>query len=450
GHDLVEEFITDDFKESVKSVLDDALNGKETSNYEFPLYTKDKRLITILLNASTRRDIDGNITGVMGVGQDITELNEYRKNLEQKVEDRTIELRRSIADTEESRDRIDGILKSIGDSLIVTDMHNRVILMNRAAEDLLGVRFSEVIDRPIDFSINDKTLRERMKSTLEKKETGYEFDFEMPGENEQRLRIMRARTSVIINKTGEQAGIITIFHDVTQKREIDRMKTEFISTAAHELRTPLTSIQGFSEILMTRKNLKNEDKEKYLGYINKQAVGLAAIINDLLDISRIESGEGFSLNRVWCKTGEAIPGAVEMFKDQTNIENFTLDIELPEGDVEIFVDKDKMGQVLINLLSNAVKYSPDGGKIVVRGEVSEDEYVISVQDEGIGMTKEQVSHVFDKFYRVDTSDSAIEGTGLGMSIVKHIVEAHQGRIWIKSKPGKGTCVYVGLPRQSNI
>ena len=118
--------------------------------------------------------------------------------------------------------------------------------------------------------------------------------------------------------------------------------------------------------------------------------------------------------------------------------------------MEIFVDKDKMGQVLINLLSNAVKYSPDGGKIVVRGEVTEDEYVISVQDEGIGMTKEQVSHVFDKFYRVDTSDSAIEGTGLGMSIAKHIVEAHQGRIWIKSKPGKGTCVYVGLPRQSNI
>ncbi|MCH8286604.1 PAS domain S-box protein, partial [candidate division KSB1 bacterium] len=146
GRDLVKEFITDDYKESVKSVLDDALKGKETSNYEIPLYTKkDERRVLILLNATTRRDIEGKITGVMGVGQDITELDEYRKNLEQKVEDRTIELRRSIADTEESRDRIDGILKSIGDSLIVTDMHNRVILMNRAAEDLLDVRFSEVI-----------------------------------------------------------------------------------------------------------------------------------------------------------------------------------------------------------------------------------------------------------------------------------------------------------------
>lgn len=451
GRDLVKEFITADYKESVKSVLDDGLKGKETSNYEIPLYTKkDERRVLILLNATTRRDIDGNVTGVMGVGQDITELDEYRKKLEQMVEDRTKKLYRSLTDTEETRDRIDGILKSIGDGLIVTDMHNRVILMNRASENLLGVRFSEVINRPIDYAIKDQTLRERMKSTLEKQETGYEFDFEMPGENEQRLRIMRARTSVIADKAGDKTGIITIIHDVTHEREVDRMKTEFISTAAHELRTPLTSIQGFSEILMTRKNLKNEDKDKYLGYINKQAVGLAAIINDLLDISRIESGEGFSLNRVWCKTGEAIPGAVEMFKEKTDIENFTFSIELPEEDAEIFVDKDKMGQVLINILSNAVKYSPNGGKIVVKGEVAEDEYVISVRDEGIGMTKEQVSHIFDKFYRADATDSAVEGTGLGMSIVKHIVDAHQGRIWIKSKPGKGTGVYIALPRQSDI
>ncbi|TES91292.1 MAG: PAS domain S-box protein, partial [Desulfobacteraceae bacterium] len=308
-------------------------------------------------------DPKGNLVGFIGVDRDVTDrklaeekIKEYSENLERMVEERTKELNRALYDTEAARDRTDGILKSVANGLIVTDIYNRVILMNRAAEDLLNVRFSEVVDRPIDFAIQDKTLRDRIKSTLEKKKTDYQFDFELPDEDTKHPRIMRARTSGIKDKAGNHTGIITIIHDVTLEREVDRMKTEFISTAAHELRTPLTSIQGFSEILLARDDINEEERKKFLSYINNQAVSLAMIVNDLLDISRIESGIGISLNKVPCKIGDAISDVVPYFQEHSKEHRF--EVVLPKEPVEVHIDKEKMEQVLKNLISNAVKYSP--------------------------------------------------------------------------------------------
>jgi len=443
GNNLVETYITGEYKVPVQEVLDNALKGQETDNYEVPLFTKDGRRVMVLLNATTRRDAEGNIVGVVGVGQDITELSEHRENLEGLIDSRTNELNQALSDTENARDRIDGIIKSVADGLIVTDTYNRIILMNRASEDLLGVRFSEVVERPIDFAIKEKTLREKVRETLDRKTAGYQFDFELSAHDPKHSRIMRARTSVIHDKDDKESGIVTIIHDVTHEREVDRMKTEFISTAAHELRTPLTSIQGFSEILLMRENLKPEEKKKFLTYINKQSVGLAAIINDLLDISRIESGRGFALNKISCNAGDAIDQIILYFEE--NYKDHQFETVLPEKAVPLVVDKKKMGQVLKNLVGNAVKYSPGGGLIRVSGEQLGDHYQVSVEDQGMGMTPEQIDKVFDKFYRVDASNTAIEGTGLGMTIVKHIVEAHGGKVRIESELGKGTTVRFTIP-----
>ena len=369
----------------------------------------------------------------------VEDLNNSKDESEKKAK----ELNRALYDTEKARDRIDGILKSVGDGLIVTDIYNRIILMNRAAEDLLGARFSEVIDRPIDFAIKDKTLRNRVKTTLDKKKEGYEFDFELPGENTKHPHIMRARTSVIEDRNGKYTGIVTIMHDVTYKREVDRMKTEFLSTAAHELRTPLTSIQGFSEILLTRDDIKEEEKEECLSYINKQSVNLAVIINDLLDISRIESGKGFSLNKTPDDIAAIIRDAVPHFQILSPKHSF--EVVVPKEPVEVMVDKEKMRQVLENFLSNAVKYSPDGGLIRVAGELLEENYQVSIEDQGIGMTSEQVEKIFDKFYRADASNTAIPGTGLGMSIAQYLVEAHGGKVWVESELGKGTIARFTIP-----
>jgi len=370
-----------------------------------------------------------------------------KKKMEQMVEERTRKLNRALYDTEASRDKIDGILKSVSDGLIVTDIYNRITLMNRVAEDLLSVRFSEVINRPIDFAIEERTLREKLIDTFNKKKTDYQFDFQLPGDDPEYPRFMRARTSVIHDREGKDTGIVTIFHDVTHEREVDRMKTEFISTAAHELRTPLTSIQGFSEILQKREDISEEEKKRFLSYINKQAVNLAEIINDLLDISRIESGREYTINKVICDAGEAIKNIIPYFQETSSKHKF--DVVLPDKPVKCYVDKEKIEQALKNILSNAVKYSPEGGVIRVIVEVLEDYCQVSVEDQGMGMTLEQVEKVFDKFYRADASNTAISGTGLGMSIVKYLIEAHGGKVFVESEPGKGTTVRFTIPLDNN-
>jgi len=370
-------------------------------------------------------------------------LRKTHEELETRVSERTSQLNKALTDMELARDRIDGIIKSIADGLIVTDIYNRVILINRAAEELLDIRSSDVIDKPIDFAIHEKTLREKVKYTLDKKTTGYQFDFELPGTDAGHPKIMRAITSVIQDKKGSQAGIVMIIHDVTNEREMDRMKTEFISTTAHEFRTPLTSIRGFSEILLTRDNISSKEREKFLLYINKQAINLTRIITELLDISRIESGRGFSLNRTICSAGETIESVTSHYQAMSLRHRFN--VNLHDKSMKLFIDKEKIERVLTNILDNAINYSPNGGTIRVTEEIAGKDCLVSIKDQGIGMTSEQVDKIFVKFFRADTSNSAPEGTGLGMTIVKYIVEAHGGKVWVESEPGKGTTVRFTIP-----
>ncbi|MFQ5672108.1 MAG: PAS domain S-box protein [Nitrospinales bacterium] len=391
----------------------------------------------------------------MGVLRDITnrkamekKLESHTKNLEETVAKRTSDLHAALESVQQAKDRIDGILKSIGDGLLVTDAQNRVILMNPAAEKILGVSLDKALHQPIDLAIQQKTLREQVKWVLDKRVPGYQFDFELPGTAKNHLRIMQAHTSIILDKAGKEIGIVIIMYDVTQEREMDQMKTEFISTAAHELRTPLTTIQGFAELLMTWRNLDPEKEHRFLSHINRQAEHLANIISDLLDISRIESGRGFSLNKARHDIGGILSQIVSRFQEHSDKHRF--EVILPPKPLMGMLDEQKIHQVIENLLSNAVKYSPDGGLIQVSAEPREDGLRITVKDEGIGMTPQQTAKIFDKFYRVDASNTAVEGTGLGMTIVRHIVNAHGGKVSVESRLGKGTTVKFTLPEQVEL
>jgi signal transduction histidine kinase len=168
------------------------------------------------------------------------------------------------------------------------------------------------------------------------------------------------------------------------------------------------------------------------------------IIRDLLDISRIESGLGFTLSKAKCNAVDTIKNTVPYFQDTSS--RHKIEVVLPAEPVEVFMDNDKIEQVLRNILSNAIKYSPEGGVIRVVGEVCKDFFQISVEDQGIGMPPDQVEKVFEKFYRTETSDSAPEGTGLGMTIVKYIIKAHGGKVWVESELGKGTTVRCTIPK----
>ncbi len=395
---------------------------------------------------SARADIrGGDDIGVLGMtfNKMAEKLQRQTDSLERMVEERTEKLKIALNDSQDARDKIDGIIKSIADGLIVTDSQNKIVLMNRAAEELLGVRLSSAIGISLDFAVKDKSLQEKLIYTFDKKMTGYEFDFEHPGEDPKNPRIMRARTSLLGEPDGTKVGTVLVIQDVTHEREIDRMKTEFLITAAHELRTPLTSIQGFSEILMTRDKINIDERKKYLGYINKQSIALGKIVTDLLDVSRIESRNGMTIRKTKSDIREVIKEVVFFFEEQ-KIKN-KLKIEIPQKPLELSFDPEKIDRVLKNLISNAVKYSPGGGEIRIALTAKENACQISIEDQGIGMTSEQVTKIFDKFYRADTSDSAPDGTGLGMTIAKHLVESHGGTINVESESKKSTKVTITLP-----
>ncbi len=259
---------------------------------------------------------------------------------------------------------------------------------------------------------------------------------------------LESLTSLLLGADQEIKGIIFASRDITQRKqaekelkELDLLKTEFLSTAAHELRTPLTSIQGFSEILFTR-DLIPDRQRRYAKMINEQAVQLAEIIDSLLDVSRLEAKRRLTLTPEPINIGELIHKTVTPLAEASPTHPIRVEVmDLPA----IVGDSSRLAQVIKNLISNAIKYSPEGTPILVRGEADEDSVRISVKDQGVGLTREQQAHLFEKFYRADASNTAINGTGLGLAICKLIVELHGGQIWAQSEYGYGSTFYFELP-----
>jgi len=416
--------------------------GNEIRSVEMGLVAGDGTRVPTLASASTLHDADGHRAGTVAVIKDITELDAYRNKLEALVDARTTELNRSVNKLSSARDRINAILQSVADGLIVTDLDNLVILANSAAADLLEFDPAEIVGREIGVGIKNDRLRDIVRDTLDQRTSGYELDIEMEDPRDGKQKIMRAVTALVDERGGEPLGTVTIIQDVTRLRELDRMKTEFLSTAAHELRTPLTSLLGFSEILLTRQ-LAEERRESFLTLINKQAGHLAQVIDDLLDVSRLEAGRGMEISREPIRIADVANETLLPFIEANPTHQFRVE-GLREAPL-IFGDPFRLAQVGKNLISNAIKYSPEGGTITIRGREAEGTLEISVRDEGMGMTPEQQEHMFEKFYRANASDTAIGGTGLGLAIAKKIVELHGGSIRVESEVGIGTVVYLNLP-----
>jgi len=362
----------------------------------------------------------------------VEDANDSRLELEQVNK----KLNSTLRDSEESNNRINAILKSMADGLIVMDNDQKVLLLNHVAEEILNIRSPDVVGTDINDSINFITLSGGKWESIKNGDLS-QFDFEL------NHSIYSAKTSPIWDMKGFITGMIIIFRDVTSERELDKAKNEFISTSAHELRTPLTSIRGFSEILKYRDDLTGEESRKFLGYIHSQAIHLGNIINDLLDLSRIESGIGYTLNRTDFDPMGVIRQVVDHFRDVSAGFEFIITSD-GEGKT-LNADRNLIIQALTNLMSNAVKYSPSGGKILISSTFSDRLYTLGVKDHGMGMTAAQQKNIFKKFYRADSTNTAIEGTGLGMSIIKNIVDAHNGSIQVESELDRGTLITVTIP-----
>lgn len=355
-------------------------------------------------------------------------------------------LREALRDAEASRDKIDTILKSVADGLIVTDPQQRITLLNRAAEDLLGIPMGQALQQPLAAVVQHPRLREHLDSLLAGRSAEASLVLEIPDPKHQATRDIEARTAQVGSRDGTTSGAVILLRDITREREIDRMKSEFIMIAAHELRTPLTSVLGYADLLQREAEVggfTQEQRLEYLGYIYAKAEALEQIIDDLLNVSRIETGRAILLEKTPCQLIDLVHELILHHQQETRIHHF--ETQCPAQPMSLRIDVAKMRQVFDNLLSNAVKYSPGGGRIVVSGEIKDGWLEMSVADQGIGMTQEEADRVFDKFYRADTSETAVAGLGLGMTIVKGIIEAHGGSIRVDSAPGQGTRVSFTLP-----
>lgn len=361
-------------------------------------------------------------------------LQQAHDGLEQSVIDRTAEL-------DQQKGFLEGVLSSVRDILFVTDRDNRLVTMNRSAEELFGTKAAETRGEAIDTILTDTSLLEEVSAATAAR-TARTFDLQMSGPKEKTSRVVQIRTSPI-GEEDHYAGMVFLGQDVTRERQLDRLKSEFISTAAHELRTPMTAILGFSELLREEGNFSAEEQRDFLKVIHDKADDLASLLDDLLDLSRIEAGKPLELHLDAVPVRELIEPTVLNYR--MTAKTHTVEMELEEPELTLPADRGKIGQVMENLLSNAVKYSPAGGVVQVTGERLEDSYRVSVSDRGIGMSPEEASKIFEKFYRADSTDSAIRGTGLGMTIVKGIVEAHGGEVRVESEEGVGTTACFTLP-----
>ena len=226
--------------------------------------------------------------------------------------------------------------------------------------------------------------------------------------------------------------------------ELDRMKSEFISSISHELRTPLHSISGFTKLMLMEKAPNPKDQREFLTTIDKQAEHLAKLIDNLLDVSRLEAGH-FDIQKQRISLKAAIHDAMKELYSLASVNGITISANTPANLYEVKADKERFMQAMGNLLGNAIKFSPNGGNIDVNTEVRNNEVLVSVTDHGIGIHKEDMPHIFDRFYRTKKSKFT-SGTGLGLYITEQIITAHGGHIWVESELGKGSTFHFTVPK----
>ncbi len=414
------------------------------SEVEYRLVRADGQIIWV--RDSVRVQSEGPSSKIVyGLVSDITE----RKQAELEREWLTNELR-NINQTLDERVRartaeLQAIFDAVGEGILVTTLGGIIEYVNPALEKLTGYSAAETIGKTPRIWKSEQQNPMFYTQMWQAIRSGQTWRGELVNKRKDgNLYDVLLTITPIPGPDGLPTGFVGVQNDITPFKEMDRLKSEFISMAAHELRTPLTSILGFSEILLTRQ-LNEERRNRYLTFINQQADALRAILDDLLDLSRLEAGEGFEITEELIDLKKIANETI--FGFQENQPEHQYHLTGANTWPPIKGDQVKLAQLFKNLFSNATKYSPSGGDIILEASIEEGYKLLhlTLTDHGIGMTPEQLRQVFDRFYRADASNTAIGGTGLGMTISRLIVERHGGKIWIESQYGVGTTVHILLP-----
>ena len=334
----------------------------------------------------------------------------------------------------------ESIVRSIAEGLVVVNNKGEVLLMNPAAEQLLGVEKTQKLGKPLSSEVREGALISMVK------DAGAGREIELNSQDESTKKVLRASTAVIENENGQTVGMVSLITDITKQKEVEGLKAKFLSTVSQEIRTPIVTIQKALAIIHEQSaGPLTETQEKFLTIAERNLGSLSHLIDDLLDMAKLEAGK-MKMAFERAAIGDAVRQVVENLEPWARSKGLTLAQQVP-GDVPpLDLDLKRIGQVLTNLVGNAIKFTPQGGRITVEARRREAVVEVSVTDTGIGITKEDLGKVFDRFQQVgERVATDVSGTGLGLSIAKEIVELHKGKIWVESEPKKGTSFRFSLP-----
>lgn len=354
-------------------------------------------------------------------------------------------LKHSMAAIEQEQRKLSSVLENMTEGVIASDIKGEITLVNEAAGRIFGENPNGLISKNMlqFFELDEKAV-----SITELWETGsLVLDF---SDDEQEF-LIRANFSPVYDdyKYGEISGLISVLSDVTEDEKVERERREFVSNVSHELRTPLTTLRSYLEALAEGAWQDPEIAPKFLEVTQNETERMIRMVKGLLQLSRMDSKE-LSLNKEIVNFVSLFHSVIDRFEMNVKDGNIGFKREIPKTSFNVWIDKDRLTQVLDNVISNAIKYSPDGGRITFKIEKQIRQIVVSVRDEGIGIEYDKLDKIFDRFYRADRARTReLGGTGLGLAITQELVDAHYGQIWAQSKVNVGTTIYFTLPLMNN-
>jgi len=400
---------------------------------------------------------------IKGIVQPINEITDVAKeitkgNYEHRIEIKSIDeigqlsfaintmsdkLQETIDELYDRNAKLEAILKSLVNGVVAFDENERILLINDSARTMLGIKDNYAVGKHILDVVRNSKFHDVLEKII--KDKGYNIDnFEIDTFNKH----LKIYSSPIVHQvTHKKLGFVVIINDITEIRKLEKIRSDFVANVSHELRTPLTSIRGFIETLREGAIDNIERRDRFLEIIEFEAERLTRLINDILTLSEIENlKEGFVKEDI--VIDEEINEIFYIMEKTAEDKNIKLIKDLNCKDVVIKTSKDRLRQMIINLVDNGIKYTPEGGYVKVTTTDMENNIVIEVEDSGIGISKENIPRLFERFYRVDKGRSRkLGGTGLGLAIVKHIVESMKGSITVESEVAKGTKFTIVLPKE---
>ncbi|WP_226677520.1 two-component system histidine kinase PnpS [Mesobacillus jeotgali] len=342
---------------------------------------------------------------------------------------------------ESQQDRLTTLIENMGSGLILIDSRGFINLINKPYKEIFNVEASEYLYK-LYYEVIDHEEITQMVEEIFMTEQKVRKQVVLPLEIERRH--FEVYGVPIIGTNNVWKGILLVFHDITELKKLEQMRKDFVANVSHELKTPITSIKGFSETLLDGAMHDKATLEAFLEIILKESDRLQVLIQELLDLSKIEQ-HGFRLTNGRVDLVKEANEVIEILKGKAAQKDIMLKLSQPSEEAVIEGDPDRLKQVLINLVSNAITYTPNGGSVEISLTDQENSVSVVIKDSGIGIEKSEITRIFERFYRVDKARSRNSGgTGLGLAIVKHIVEAHKGHIEVDSQIGKGTTFTIKL------